>query len=53
MQGPAPEEVLRWSALDQEAQADLGLLSVRDRGRGRGVEGTERKVGREDKGPGK
>lgn len=39
----APEEVLWWNALDQEAQADLGLPSVRDRGRGRDVESTERK----------
>lgn len=42
-QGPAPEEGLRWNVLDQEARADLGLPSVRDRGRGMSAE--DRKEG--------
>lgn len=51
LQDPAPEEGLRWSALDWEAQAGPGCPSVRGRSRGTGAEGTERKLGKEAKGP--
>lgn len=51
MQDPAPEEGLRWSALDWEAQAGPGCPSVRRRSKGRDAEGTERKLGSEAKGP--